>query len=159
MADSRFLITEVVSGTALGIDQAAIEWAHGVGIPVRKFPANWNKHGKRAGYLRNEEMADYADALIAIWDGESRGTKHMIDIAYRRKLDGTRLKVYVYIPGVIVPVGSDIVDVHSSTANMYGCEPCPRCGSKYRCVFEASKQHISCDDCQFTQLVITKGNT
>lgn len=43
------------------------------------FPAEWEKYGKRAGILRNIQMGDYADALVAIWDGESKGTKHMIE--------------------------------------------------------------------------------
>lgn len=45
--------------------------------------ANWEKHGKSAGYKRNQEMANVSTHLIAFWDGKSRGTKHMIDIAKR----------------------------------------------------------------------------
>lgn len=56
------------------------------GIDLAIFPAEWDKYGKRAGYLRNEQMADHADSLIAFWDGKSKGTKHMIDIAKRKKL-------------------------------------------------------------------------
>lgn len=74
-------ITEVVSGTARGANQLGEKWASDMGIPIKKFPADWDTHGKRAGYLRNAEMAEYADALVAFWDGESRGTKHMIDLA------------------------------------------------------------------------------
>lgn len=72
---------EIVSGTARGADKLGERYAEERGFPVTKFPADWNKHGKKAGPIRNEQMADYADALIAFWDGESRGTKHMIDIA------------------------------------------------------------------------------
>jgi hypothetical protein len=75
-----WVISEVVSGTARGVDKLGEEWAERKGIPVKRFPADWNKHGKSAGYLRNVEMGEYADALLALWDGESRGTKHMIDI-------------------------------------------------------------------------------
>ena len=53
---------------------------------MRVFPADWDKYGKRAGYLRNVQMAEYADALLAFWDGESRGTKNMIDEALSRGL-------------------------------------------------------------------------
>lgn len=84
-------ITEVVSGTARGVDQIGEAWADFMRIPVKRFPADWNALGKRAGYVRNEQMADYADALIAVWNGESKGTKHMIDIATRKGL-----KVYVH---------------------------------------------------------------
>lgn len=74
-------ITQVVSGTASGADKLGENWAIANKVPLRKFPAEWNKYGKAAGYKRNEEMAQNADALIALWDGISRGTKHMIDIA------------------------------------------------------------------------------
>ena len=50
------------------------------------YPAQWKKFGKRAGYRRNEQMAEVADALIAFWDGSSRGTKHMIDIMNEKNL-------------------------------------------------------------------------
>lgn len=84
-------ITEVISGTARGADTLGEEWAKENGIPIRRFPANWNKYGKAAGHIRNSQMADVADALIAIWDGKSRGTEDMIYIA---KI--CRLKVFVY---------------------------------------------------------------
>ena len=57
------------------------------GIPIRYFPADWQTLGKSAGYQRNTQMAQYADALVAFWDGRSKGTKHMIDTAQRFKLD------------------------------------------------------------------------
>ena len=85
-------ITEVVSGCARGVDKMGEEFAAAHSIPIRYFPAAWNTFGKSAGYLRNQRMARYAEALIAVWDGESRGTKHMIDLAKRHGL-----KVYVYI--------------------------------------------------------------
>lgn len=88
-----FDIIEVVSGTARGVDRLGEEWASLNNIPVKKFPADWNGLGKKAGYVRNEQMAEYADALVALWDGNSRGTKHMIDMAKRK---GLRVYVYVY---------------------------------------------------------------
>jgi hypothetical protein len=75
-----FEITEVVSGAARGIDRLGEDWATEHSIPIVRYPADWNKHGKSAGYLRNQQMADYADALIAVWDGSSRGTNHMVQI-------------------------------------------------------------------------------
>jgi hypothetical protein len=59
-------INEIVSGTARGVDRLGERYAKEHGIKITKFPANWNKYGKRAGYLRNEQMAKYADVLIAI---------------------------------------------------------------------------------------------
>lgn len=79
-------ITEVVSGGAEGVDKLGEFYAKMHKLPVKKFPADWNKHGKRAGPIRNQQMADYADALIAVWDGKSRGTKDMIERAQAKGL-------------------------------------------------------------------------
>ncbi len=76
---SGFVITEVVSGGAGGPDTLGEHWAAEHSITVARFIPDWGRLGKRAGPLRNHEMAVYADALIAIWDGQSRGTKNMID--------------------------------------------------------------------------------
>lgn len=77
-------IVEIVSGTANGADKLGERYAVENGFHMKRFPAEWTKYGKSAGYRRNAEMADYADALIAFWDGESRGTKHMIDLAQKK---------------------------------------------------------------------------
>ena len=95
-------VTEIVSGCALGIDSLGEQWALENGIPVDPCPAEWddltvpnaliktNKWGKeynaRAGYQRNELMAERGDVLIAIWDGKSRGTKDMISCATKHGL-------------------------------------------------------------------------
>lgn len=70
----------IVSGMARGADKLAWQWGHHFHCRVDEFPADWNTHGKRAGYLRNQQMANHADGLIAFWDGKSRGTMHMINI-------------------------------------------------------------------------------
>lgn len=78
---SGFKITELVSGTAKGVDQLGEVWATAMGIPIKRFPANWNVHGNAAGPLRNEEMAKYVGkdgGLVAIWANHSRGTEDMI---------------------------------------------------------------------------------
>lgn len=80
LRECEFEITEVVSGGARGADKLGENHAACLGIELKIFPANWDEHGKKAGYLRNKEMGEYADALIALWDGQSKGTKHMIDI-------------------------------------------------------------------------------
>lgn len=79
-------ITEVVSGTARGVDSVGEHWAQINNIRVKRFPANWEQFGKSAGFRRNEEMADYADAALIIWDGQSRGSSHMIQTAYAKGL-------------------------------------------------------------------------
>lgn len=68
--------TEVVSGCARGGDKIGEEAANVLGLPVKKFPAEWNKHGKAAGMIRNGQMASYADALIALPGG--KGTANMV---------------------------------------------------------------------------------
>lgn len=73
-------ITEVVSGGANGADRLGEQWAHAHGVKVKLFPANWRELGKAAGPIRNGEMGKYADGLIALWDGQSKGTKHMISV-------------------------------------------------------------------------------
>jgi len=82
---------EIVSGTAKGADKLGEQYAKERGFKLTKFPANWNKYGKAAGPKRNQQMAQYADALIAFWDGKSRGTKNMITLARSLKL---RIKIY-----------------------------------------------------------------
>ena len=79
-------ITEVVCGMADGADTLGRLWAEFMQIPVKEFPADWSKHGKAAGPIRNKQMAEYADVLIAFWDGKSKGTKDMIDQAMTKKL-------------------------------------------------------------------------
>lgn len=76
----------VVSGTAKGADLLGERYAKVRNYLVRRFPADWNKYGLRAGYLRNKQMAENADALIAFWDGKSKGTNHMINLAKQHHL-------------------------------------------------------------------------
>jgi hypothetical protein len=84
---------EIVSGGARGADKLGERWAEEQHIPVKLFIPDWEGLGKGAGFSRNIEMAEYADVLLAFWDGESRGTKHMIDSALFRGV-GT----HVYFP-------------------------------------------------------------
>lgn len=81
----------VLSGTARGADRLGEEWAKLHGVPIEYYPANWDEYGKAAGLIRNGEMAHNADALVALWDGQSRGTQHMIQVARERGL-----KVFVW---------------------------------------------------------------
>lgn len=78
-----FEITEIISGTARGVDSIAESIAVTKGYPTKLFPADWDKYGKPAGAIRNKQMAEYADVLIAIWDGQSKGTKNMIETMNR----------------------------------------------------------------------------
>ena len=70
-----------------GADGLGERWAKEKGITVHAFPADWNTHGKYAGPIRNKVMAMEAEALIAFWDGKSKGTKNMIDTARKQGLE------------------------------------------------------------------------
>lgn len=83
----------IVSGGARGADSLGEKYAQDEGFDLEVYPAQWKKLGKQAGYRRNEQMAEVADALIAFWDGESKGTKHMIDIMNAKNL---QVKVVEY---------------------------------------------------------------
>lgn len=84
-------ITVVLSGGASGVDRLGEFWADENARELRQFPADWKRHGRKAGVMRNREMAENADALIAVWDGKSPGTKNMIYEAQKRGLE-----VYVH---------------------------------------------------------------
>ena len=72
---------EIVSGGARGADSMGRDYATTNGaILYKEFPAEWNKYGRSAGYKRNRLIVEYADEVIAFWDGKSRGTKHTIDL-------------------------------------------------------------------------------
>lgn len=80
-------ITEIISGGARGADSLGELYASQKGIPLSIYKADWETYGKSAGYRRNVTMASVGDMLVAFWDGESKGTKHMIDIASSKGLD------------------------------------------------------------------------
>lgn len=71
----------VISGHARGADMIGERWAEENGWAVSSHPAEWDKYGKRAGFIRNCEMVDCCDGVVAFWDGKSKGTKHTIDYA------------------------------------------------------------------------------
>lgn len=72
----------VVSGGARGVDKTAQNEAEKHGWTTEIFPADWSKHGRAAGYIRNQDIVDAADVVVAFWDGQSRGTYHTINLAY-----------------------------------------------------------------------------
>ena len=72
-------VTEIVSGGAKGIDSSAHVFATSKGIPLKEFLPDYNKYGRSAPIIRNKEIVDYSDAVLAFWDGNSKGTKSVID--------------------------------------------------------------------------------
>lgn len=83
----------VLSGRAEGADVLGERWAEVHGVPVQYHPADWKRYGKVAGMKRNAEMAKDGTHLVAFWDGVSRGTANMIDIA---KLAGLQVRVVYF---------------------------------------------------------------
>ena len=70
-------VVEIVhGGCPNGVDAAVAKHFRGV-VPMRVFPADWQKHGKAAGPIRNAQMAEYGDELLLVWDGKSRGSASM----------------------------------------------------------------------------------
>lgn len=91
LKESGWNPTVILSGTAIGADRFGEAIAKQRNIALERYPADWSQYGKSAGYKRNVQMAERADALVAVWNGSSKGTKHMIDIATAKGL-----KVYVH---------------------------------------------------------------
>lgn len=83
----------VICGEAVGADSVGKEWAENRGVEVESHPAEWDTHGKAAGHIRNSQMADRGTHLIAFWDGESKGTRNMIETAKKKGLT-TRIIKY-----------------------------------------------------------------
>lgn len=95
ISESGFQISHVVSGGARGVDALAERYARENEIPITIFYAQWKKYAsfgqtKRAGHDRNKTMSENAEALIAVWNSESRGTASMIENAREKGL-----KIYV----------------------------------------------------------------
>jgi hypothetical protein len=74
-------ISLIVSGAAKGADSLGEKWAIDNKIQTLIFPADWEKHGKRAGFIRNEDIIKNCDGVIAFWNGISKGTAHSLSLA------------------------------------------------------------------------------
>lgn len=86
LTKNRDRIKLIISGGAKGADSLAVEWAKDYGMPYLVFPALWHdpdtgEHNKGAGFKRNVDIVRQADMVLAFWDGESRGTKHTIEMS------------------------------------------------------------------------------
>lgn len=72
---------EIISGGARGADTLGKNYAKNCGLKYTEFLPNWNELGKKAGFVRNQQIVDACDMVLAFWDGQSKGTKHTIDLA------------------------------------------------------------------------------
>lgn len=86
-------VTRIISGTARGVDKLGEAIARERKLGLIRMPADWKAHGKSAGFKRNQAMAEVADGLVAVWDGHSPGTRHMI-----RTAQDKGLKLLVWSP-------------------------------------------------------------
>lgn len=85
--------TEIISGGASGADTLAENYAENFAIKCTIFKPDWDKHGKSAGFIRNQRIVDAADIVVAFWDGKSKGTKDTLDKA--RQANKTTVTVYI----------------------------------------------------------------
>jgi rubrerythrin len=108
----------IVSGMAKGADTLGIMYAESRGYSYIPFPADWDRYGKGAGHIRNQEMSDVSDALVAFWDKESRGTKDMIARAIKL---GLVVKVVNYC--------NKCRQTGFAGTNKYNQRPCPACNN------------------------------
>jgi hypothetical protein len=90
---SRQTEIEIVSGRVRGADQLGERYAKERNYPIKMFAADWNRYGKRAGYIRNEDMANYGDGLILFWNGISKGSEHMLNTAKEWNL---KIRIIIY---------------------------------------------------------------
>lgn len=86
--------TEIVSGGARGIDACAEKYAKCNNIPIKVFLPDYEKYGRKAPLIRNMEIIEYADMVLAFWDGTSRGTKFVID---KTRKTGKKIRAFVYL--------------------------------------------------------------
>lgn len=84
---SKKPIDLIVSGGARGVDSIAEDWAFIKGVETKIFLPDWDSYGKKAGFLRNNDIVNTADVVYAFWDGESKGTASSIKLALERKLE------------------------------------------------------------------------
>ncbi len=82
---------EIVSGTANGADRLGERYAIERGYRIAHFPADWNQFPRVAGFMRNEDMAKYANACVVFWKNKSKGSGHMISMAKKYNI---KLRVY-----------------------------------------------------------------
>lgn len=81
----EFICREIVSGGAAGADTLGAEFAKAYRLDLKVFLPDWDKHGKSAGFIRNKEIIDYCDEVLAFWDGKSKGTANSIELAAKAK--------------------------------------------------------------------------
>ena len=90
--------TEIVSGGAKGIDACAKAYACARGIPIKKFRPDYDRYGRAAPIKRNEQIVDYAERVVAIWDCRSKGTKSVINLCHKIGKPVTVYEIVAQVP-------------------------------------------------------------
>jgi hypothetical protein len=103
-------VVSIISGMAKGADILAHKWAREIGCKCYEFPADWESFGKRAGFIRNKEMANEGHGLLAFWDGASSGTNHMITTSINFQLEFVRVIPYGTSNGKVTTYKSGVLD-------------------------------------------------
>ncbi|WPH64848.1 hypothetical protein [Vibrio phage vB_VpaP_SJSY21] len=111
---------EIVCGLAKGADLLGKRYALSRKLSIAEFPANWERYGKSAGYIRNDKMAQHSDVLIAFWDGKSKGTKHMIDLAYKRNLEVHIIRYKKEVIPTVVNKYKEDYDIYIGRGSFWG---------------------------------------
>ena len=109
--------TVIVSGGAAGVDQVALSEARRLGMPYEMYTPDWLRHGKRAGAIRNREIVEKSDEVVAFWDGRSNGTKITIDMA---QAAGKRLRVWSAESTSLVEPSQRVSSSASSRSDVLG---------------------------------------
>ena len=89
----HFTITTIISGGAKGADSLGEKWAEDNNLPTEIYKPDWKKYGRSAGYIRNADIVDNSQHVIAFWDGNSKGTLNSVDRAKKNKIAVT---IYEY---------------------------------------------------------------
>ena len=84
---------EIISGGAAGVDSCVAEYARANGIKLKEFLPQYQRYGRAAPIVRNKEIVDYSDKIIALWDGSSKGTLSVIKYA---KKTGKPCEIIIY---------------------------------------------------------------
>ena len=132
----------IVCGMAKGADRLGERYAKENGYKIRYFPAEWDMDGKSAGFKRNVKMAENADALVAFWDGKSRGTQHMIKTARDKGLSvrvipyGNHEKIHVYHGDLITDSKVDVICHQTNCQGVMGAGIAKQIYGTYPRVFE-----------------------
>ena len=98
LSKSNQTIDQIVSGGARGADKLGAKYARDNEIDLVEFIPDWDKHGKAAGYIRNADIVDACDCLLALWDGKSKGTMHSSGLA---KKQGKKVVIFNYETGEV----------------------------------------------------------